>query len=319
LEYADQYCDVGDEREAARDGVMLRDWRQPKYTGPERRKKKRWRPRPFRVLLVLLVIAALGYGAAALWLMGQETRLVFEAGATLGPARPAIPYEEIALSRADGARQFAWLMSQPAADAPWVLYLHGNASTIASRVNIAHCEQLHRLGLNVLVPEYRGFAGLEGTPTEAALASDARAAYDYLRSTRRVSPGRLVVYGWSLGGAVAVTLAAAVDQAAVVLEAAPASMAALLQDRYPLFPMRLLVRNTFEAHRTIDRVGSPILILHGTADRVVPIEEGRRLFEAASEPKAFVELRGGHTDAIEIDADRLAGTVRAFLERHGIF
>jgi uncharacterized protein len=297
---------------------MLRDWKQPKYTGPERRKKKRWRPRPFRVLLVLLIIAALGYAAGALWLMGQETRLVFEAGATLGPARPSIPYEEIELPRADGARQFAWVMTGRSVDAPWVLYLHGNASTLASRVNIDHGEQLQRLGFNVLAPEYRGFGGLEGVPTEAALAEDARAAYDYLRNTRAVPAGRLVIYGWSLGGAVAVNLAAAVDHAALVLEGAPASMAALLQSRYPLFPMRLLVRNTFEAHRAIDRVRAPVLILHGTNDRVVPIEEGRRLFEAASEPKEFVELRAGHFDAIEIDADRLVAAVRSFLGRHGV-
>ena len=88
-------------------------------------------------------------------------------------------------------------------DGPWALYLHGNAATIASNINISHYRQLRRVGLNVLAPEYRGFGGLDGPPTEAALGADARAAYDYLRGTRGIAASRIVIYGWSLGSAVA--------------------------------------------------------------------------------------------------------------------
>src|SRR5947207_13988358 len=113
-------------------------FRQPRYTGPERRKAPRWRPKPLRVLATLLVIAAIGYGGAVLWLVTQETRLVFQAGATLGPARPPFAYEQVNIPHHDGTQQFAWIMQQPDADsATWVLFLHGNAATIASRVNIA--------------------------------------------------------------------------------------------------------------------------------------------------------------------------------------
>jgi dipeptidyl aminopeptidase/acylaminoacyl peptidase len=115
---------------------------------------------------------------------------------------------------------------------PWVLYLHGNDANIATRLNILHYEQLAKLGLNVMAPEYRGFAGLQGVPTEQGLARDARAAYDYLRRTLHADPRRIVIYGWSLGSAVAVDLASQVDEAAVILEGAPASIVAIGQQRY---------------------------------------------------------------------------------------
>lgn len=287
---------------------------KPKYTGPERRKSGRWRPRPVRVLLALVVLLAVLYGGAILWLVSQETRLVFEARSTLSPSRPAFPYEQVDLPRTDGRRQFAWLMPvDGAAEAPWVIFLHGNAATIASRVNISHYQQLRALGLSVLAPEYRGFGGLDGEPTEKSLSVDARAGYDYLRTARRVSSGRIVIYGWSLGGGVAVNLAAETEQAAVILEGAPASLVAIGQQRYPLFPIRLLMRNPFDVVDRVGRIQSPMLFLHSPDDVVIPLAEGRRLYEAARAVKTFVEVRGGHVDASEADGERFKESIERFL------
>jgi uncharacterized protein len=294
-------------------------WRQPIYTGPERRKAPRWRPRPFRVLFSLLLVLLITYGVAVVWLMAQETRLVFQARSALSTGRPAFPYEQVDLRRIDGARQFAWIMRHDGSDAgPWVIFLHGNAATIASRVNIAHYTELHRLGLNVFAPEYRGFAGLDGVPTERALAADARAAYDELRTSRHVPASRIVIYGWSLGSAVAVDLASTVEEAAVVLEGAPASLADIGQMRYPFFPIRLLMRNPFESVTKIDRVRSPLLFLHSPEDEIIPIAEGRRLYDAAHGDKTFVEVRGGHVNASEADTDHFWTAVGQFLRQKGV-
>jgi uncharacterized protein len=294
-------------------------WRQPKYTGPERRKAPRWRPRPFRVLVSLLLVLLITYGVAVVWLMAQETRLVFQAGRALSTGRPSFPYEQVELPRPDGARQFAWVMRPGTSDeSPWVIFLHGNAATIASRVNIAHYAQLRKLGVNVIAPEYRGFAGLDGAPTEPALTMDARAAYDHLRATRHVPASRIVIYGWSLGSAVAVDLASTVDQAAVILEGAPASIVDIGQMRYPFFPIRLLMRNPFESVKKIDRIRSPLLFLHSPDDEIIPIGEGRRLFNAAHGDKTFVEVKGGHVNASEADAERFWSAVGQFLHQHGI-
>jgi fermentation-respiration switch protein FrsA (DUF1100 family) len=279
--------------------------------------RARWQPRRLRLLLVVLAIVVVGYAAAVLWLIGQETTVVFQAGRTLAPGRPSFPYSQIDIPRPDGARQFAWVMRRGDSDAgPWVLFLHGNAATIASNVNISHYRHLREIGLNVLAPEYQGFGGLDGVPTEPALDADARAAYDYLRTTRHVEPSRIVVYGWSLGSAVAVDLASQVEQAAVILEGAPASLVDIGRRRYPFFPIRLLMRNPFDSIRKIDRVRSPILFLHSPDDAVIPIAEGRRLFEAARGDKVFVEVRGGHVNASDVDAQRFYGAIRPFLEQH---
>ena len=258
-----------------------------------------------RVLAALLLLAVVIYGGAIIWLVANETRLLFQAQATMGDRRPAAPLETAG---------HAWLMRT--ADAPetrpWVVFLHGNASTIASRMNILHYEQLRALGLNVMAPEYRGYGGVEGAPTEAGLADDASRAYQYLRDHEHVDPRRIVIYGWSLGSAVAVTLASRVDEAAVILEGAPASVVDIGQQRYPYFPIRLLIKNPFDSIARIGAVGSPLLFLHSPEDAVIPIAEGRRLFDAAPPPKQFVEVSGGHVYASEKDP-RFFPAIQTFL------
>ncbi|HEX4566048.1 MAG TPA: alpha/beta hydrolase, partial [Vicinamibacterales bacterium] len=195
---------------------------------------------------------------------------------------------------------------------PWIFFLHGNASTIASRMNVLHYEGLRGLGVNVIAPEYRGYGGLDGVPTEAGIENDARSAYDTICERLHIDPKRIVVYGWSLGSAVTVDLASQVQPAAVILEGAPASIVAIAEQRYPLFPIRLLIRNPFESIRKIDGVKSPKLFLHSAGDEIVPIEEGRRLFDAAPQPKQWIQVRGGHVYAAERDP-AFFGYVRTFL------
>ena len=270
-----------------------------------------------RLLLALAILCLTAYGGGLLWLVANETRIVFDAGRPLGKARPAAPFEQIELPRNDGARQVAFKLPRgaEAEDSPWVLYLHGNGATIGSRVNVSRCDQLRALGLNALAPEYRGYGGLDGVPSEATVADDARVGYEYLRTGLRVPAERIVIYGWSLGAAVAVHLASTVPSGAVILEGAPASLVAIGQRRYPYVPIRLLMRNPFEAILRIGHVRAPILFLHSPEDAVIPIEEGKRLFEAAHPPKTFVEIRGGHIDSSDEDAAAFYGAIRRFLIR----
>jgi fermentation-respiration switch protein FrsA (DUF1100 family) len=272
---------------------------------------------PARLLLAVVITIACLYAVAIGYLMSQETRLVFRAGRPLGESRPTFPYTQVTIPRTDGASQFAWRMDS--ADArTWLLFLHGNSATIASRVNIARYRQLRALGLSVLAPEYRGFAGLPGGPTEQSVYADARAAFDYLTGTLHVPPTRIAIYGWSLGSAVAVDLAAHVDEAAVILEGAPASLVGIGARRYPLFPVRLIMRNPFESIAKVDRVHSPMLFLHSPEDEIVPYEDGRRLYERAQPPKRFVDVRGGHIDANQVDEAVFFTAIRAFLDEYGL-
>ena len=129
----------------------------------------------------------------------------------------------------------------------------------------------------------------------------------------RVPAERVVIFGWSLGAAVAVGLASTVDARAVVLEGAPASIVDIGQARYPMFPVRWIIRNPFNAIERVGGIRAPLLFLHSPDDTVVPLREGRRLFDAAPSPKTFVEVRGGHIESSEIDRDAFYGAVRAFL------
>lgn len=279
------------------------------------------RSRRLRQFLVALAVVGSGvYAAGVVWLMTQETELIFRTTVARADATPSFAFQQVDIPRTDGARQFAWRMDRDetnqggTADETWVLFLHGNASTVASRMNVKHYARLRELGLNVLAPEYRGYNGLEGVPSEASVGADARAAYDYLRREVGVPAERLVIFGWSLGAAVAVGLASTADAHGVVLEGAPASIVDIGQQRYPLFPIRLIIRNPFNAIEKIAGVRAPLLFLHSPEDDVVPVSEGRRLFDAAPSPKTFVEVKGGHIEASEIDRDVFYDAVRAFLQ-----
>jgi fermentation-respiration switch protein FrsA (DUF1100 family) len=264
------------------------------------------------------ILSIVVYLAAVAFIASQETRLVFAAGRPLGDARPAPPFEQVELADGD-ARQFAWVMRHAQApDAPWILYLHGNAATVGSRVNILRYESLRALGLNVVAPEYRGYAGLAGTPSEASLTRDALSGYHYLRDTLDVPPARIVIFGWSLGSAVAVNLAARAQASAVVLEGAPASIADVAAAHYPWVPVRLIIRNPVDSIQRVPAIGAPMLFLHSPDDTVIPIAHGRRLFDAVRAPREFVEVRGGHVNAAAVDGAAFFGAIERFLVKHGV-
>ena len=262
----------------------------------------------------MAALATLGYLGAIGYLVASETSIVFQPDVAAGSLRPAPPFEHLSVPRDDGSPQLMWVMRQ-AADpdrAPWVVFLHGKGAPLAARMNIVHYERLRQLGVNVIAPEYRGYSGTGGVPTEAGIERDGRSGYDYLVRTLHVPPSRIVIFGWSLGTAVAVDVASHVPSAAVILEGAPASLVDIGRIRYPFIPIRLVMRNPFDSIVKIRRVTAPLLFLHSPEDAVVPIDEGRRLFAAAHDPKEFVQVQGGHVYAAERDP-RFFEYVRQFL------
>jgi fermentation-respiration switch protein FrsA (DUF1100 family) len=269
-----------------------------------------------RAVVALVLLAVTLYAGAVGYLASQETRLVFAHGRPLADGRPAAPFEQVRLGGA-GGEQFGWVMRRPAEGEHglWLLYLHGNSATVASRTNLLRYEGLRAAGLNILAPEYRGFGGVPGDPSERGLGEDARAGYDYLRQTLKVEPERIIIFGWSLGSAVAVSLAADVASAGVILEGAPASLVAIGERDYPWMPVRLVMRNPFESILRVTRIRAPMLFLHSPEDEIIPYEEGRRLFDAAPEPKTFVDVRGGHIRPAEVDHQKYFASVALFLAR----
>ena len=192
------------------------------------------------------------------------------------------------IATADGARLDAWWAPPPATRSGVVLFLHGTPGTLAGEAY--RLADLQGAGLGVLAIDYRGYGGSTGVPTEAGLRADARAAFDWAHAA---APGsRIAVFGESLGTGPAVELACDRPVAGLLLNAPFASVRRLFELRGPPLPYRWLMHDPFDSEALIGRIKAPVLILHGTADQNVPIAEARRLFAAAHEPKAMIEVMG---------------------------
>ncbi|NLY01822.1 MAG: alpha/beta hydrolase [Rhodopirellula sp.] len=253
-----------------------------------------WRRKDFRALLLL--------PAAYIAMMG--IMMVFEESLLFFPARypageswepPGLGFEDAWFSAADGTKLHGWYVPHDEARAV-ILFCHGNAGNITHRAEILR--ELHdRAGVAVLCFDYRGYGRSEGKPKEAGIYADARAARAWLANRTGVGEREIVVMGRSLGGAAAVELAAGDGAKGLVLESTFSSVPDVAASIYPWLPVRLLVRNRFDAVGKISRYHGPLLQSHSEDDEIVPYSLGRKLFDASNQPKEFIILRGlGHND-----------------------
>jgi uncharacterized protein len=195
---------------------------------------------------------------------------------------------------------------------PAVLVCNGNGGDRSMRAALAAA--LSRMGLAVLLFDYRGYGGNPGSPSEEGLADDARAALAYLAGRPEVDPGRVAYLGESLGAAVALRLAVERPPAALVLRSPFASLAEVGRRHYPFLPVSLLLRDRYDSAALVGRLTAPLLVVAGSRDRIVPASHSRRLFAAAPEPKRLVVLDGAdHNDHDLHAGPRLVGELRAFL------
>lgn len=221
--------------------------------------------------------------------------------------------EECALAAKDGPALAALYVARPDARAS-VLYLHGNAG------NLTHWARslarfAERTRTNVLLLDYRGFGRSKGEPSEAGLYADAEAAYDYLLERRGARPERLFLYGHSLGTGVAVELALRRKAAGLLLEAPFTSVVDVARRAVPFLRVETLMSERYDNLAKAPRLALPLLVVHGTADRTCPFAMGRAVFEAAPEPKSFLEVKGaGHMECASKGGDLFYGAVNAFMD-----
>ena len=187
------------------------------------------------------------------------------------------------------------------ATAAWILYLHGASGNVGTVGYNQAWARFRNLGLGVFAVDYRGYGESGGTPSEAGLYRDSEAAYRYLRDVLHVAPSRIIIYGYSLGAAVAIDLAARVPAAGLIVEGAFLSIPSRGAELYPFLPVAWLARNHFASADKIARVAMPKLFIHARGDADIPISHGRRLFELARPPRSFQDVAGSHTDAYQVD------------------
>ncbi|MBX2992398.1 MAG: alpha/beta hydrolase [Bacteroidetes bacterium] len=217
----------------------------------------------------------------------------------------------------DGVQLVGWIVPSLMPDTSqfWVLYFHGNGGNISSRGYVAHYRALRNLGLNVFAIDYRGYGLSEGSPSEQGLYLDGRAAFDYLVNQRHISPRRIIIFGYSLGAAVAIHLATEVAAAGLIVEGAFTSAVDVGRERYPFFPINWMMKSRFDSESRMHAVAEPSLFLHAVRDEIIPFEFGRRLFDAAREPKFFVETAGGHNTAHTADSAKFYSSIADFIRQ----
>jgi pimeloyl-ACP methyl ester carboxylesterase len=239
--------------------------------------------------------------------------------ADVAEGRTKSTVEDVWLTTGDGVRIHAWWLSPKGDtrggaldDLPVFLWFHGNAGNVGTW--LSRYESMVELPAHVLAVDFRGFGRSEGTPGEEGLYRDADAAWDYLTRELRIPAERILVYGFSLGGAVAVDLASRVQAGGLVIEASFTSLPEVASTHYRILPQTVL-RTKMDSLSKIGGVNCPKLFFHSPKDRVVPFELGRKLFDAAPGPKEFLQVDGvGHNETFEAAGNRLFDALRQLVK-----
>lgn len=266
--------------------------------------------RGLRVLLLALLGTYAVLGLLA-WLF--QRRLIYfpDAGPVALPEGPGWKgLRDLSIQTADGVTLRAWYL--PGTKPATVLVFHGNAGHRGDRAFLV--QELASLGYGVLLPDYRGYGGSSGSPTEEGLYADAEACRVWLAEH---GPGPVAYMGISVGSGVAVELARRHAPSALILQSGFTSLGDVGQNAYPFLPVRLFLRDRYLNVEKIASVEAPLLMIHGDVDRIVPTKLGRRLFEAAREPKRWVEIEGaGHNDMAYAGGGAWRAAIRDFLREH---
>ncbi|WP_263784328.1 alpha/beta hydrolase [Salinibacter grassmerensis] len=268
---------------------------------------------------------AVGYAAIAGLAFAFQDRLLFQPSDRLRatPEEAGMDYETVRLDTDDGETLHGWWIPAPdvsretsaeASARRTLLFFHGNAGNISGRLESV--EQFRRLGLNVLIVDYRGYGRSTGAPSEKGLYRDAEACWGHLTETRGLAPQEIVVFGRSMGGGPATWIASRKRPGAVILESIFTTVPDVGAHHYPFLPVSTLATNQFNNAARVGKINAPLLSIHSRDDRIVPFELGRDVYEAAAEPKQFLEIEGGHNDGFLVSADQYLRTIDDFLERH---
>ena len=229
------------------------------------------------------------------------------------PADLGLAYEEIFFKAQDGMDLHGWFVPAKRAKAT-VLFCHGNAGNVSHHLEGVRI--FHDMGISVFIFDYRGYGKSKGHPCETGTYLDGMAAYRYLLSRPEVKKESLIIYGKSLGGAIAIDLAKTVEAAALISESTFTSTADMARELYPFLPLGLFMTIKYDNRSKIQKVTIPKLIIHSLNDEIVPYHHGEELFRLAREPKVFYQMRRGHNDAILLERDEYFKEVGNFLEQY---
>jgi uncharacterized protein len=290
--------------------------------------KKNPRSRLRRWTIYLIQVAFLSYLGVVVIMFAIQDKFIFPGSVTTQGAHDAIlspgfGYDLLTLPTANGGKIAAIFGKalgpdgKPLADVrdrPSVIYFYGNGACMAYSTDVF--DELRRLGVNCIVPEYPGYGMSPGKPSEAGCYAAADAGYDYLTSRNDIDPKKIVAMGWSLGGAMAIDLASRRDITGIITLSAFTSMPAVAHQVIPWLPVSLILKYRFDNVDKLARISSPILIIHGEQDDLVPFTMASKLAQAAKGKVTRFNVEGaGHNDIFDSGGENLLQQIGKFLQQ----
>ncbi len=270
--------------------------------------------RPKRALLTAFLTLAAAYlaicSAAYFWqrkIIYHPNRAVYAT-----PAEAGLPFEAFKLASSDSIRFTVWRIPNTESQSVVVCF-HGNADNISANIDLYHT--WYNLGATVVAFEYRGYLDSDGEPSEEAIERDLVVLADTMRSWYAGKNIKVIAMGRSLGGAVAAKFATKYQVDGLILESTFSAMHDVAQLQFPFLPTKLLLREKYDSEIILRELETPILVIHSTMDEIVPFHLGRKLYNAANEPKEFVEIQGGHNAGVNMSRDQIEAAYRNFLKK----
>jgi fermentation-respiration switch protein FrsA (DUF1100 family) len=254
------------------------------------------------MLISIAVVVFIAYSGLGLVLYFMQPVFLYSPVREVSytPDELGLDFEKVIFKSSDGLMLSGWYIPANNSE-PTVLFCHGNGG------NMMHCLDtiniLYNLGLNCFIFDYRGYGNSEGKPGEEGTYLDARAAYKWLTEKKGTSPDDIIVFGRSLGGSIAAQLASKVRAAALIIESAFTSYVDIGRKFYPYMPVRWFARFSYKTIDYVKDVRCPVMIIHSRNDETIPFEFGLELYEAANEPKEFVEIFGSHNDGFLVSSE----------------
>jgi fermentation-respiration switch protein FrsA (DUF1100 family) len=275
-----------------------------------KRRKRMW----WILSSILGFLALLYIGAMALF-SSIQGRLIYYPNyptreITETPQAYGLPFDEVRFTASDGIELFGWYIPVENARGT-VLFCHGNAGNISHRME--SIKIFLGLQLNVFIFDYRGYGRSSGSVSEKGTYRDVEAAWDYLVSERGITPSEIIIFGRSLGGAIAAWVAQDSDAKALIIESTFTSIPDIGATLYPFLPIKLLARYRYSTLAYLEHVRCPVLVVHSIDDEMVPMEHAQRLYNAAREPKEMLELRGTHNETILESGRHYENGLNAFI------
>jgi hypothetical protein len=277
-----------------------------------------------RILLLLMSAAVLLYFVYCTYMWTTQRHIIFEPTSELQttPDRLGLKFEEVRIPSGSGAERgelYAWWLPADQANAPTLLYLHGNDKNVSHGHDIDSASRMHGMGYNLLMIDYRGYGkSTGGEPSEAKVYEDAEAAWNYLLKQHASAPQRTFIYGHSLGGAIAIDLAIHHPEAAgVIAESTFTSIYDMGRRDYSYLPVGLFLNQSFDSLDKVSKLKIPVLFIHGTWDKRVPWQMSQQLFDRAPQPKFLKLIEGGeHSDSSRIAWLEYRDTLNAFVQKY---